>query len=117
MRGMMTATHGRETSHPIVVAEIHGPGYRGAVLSGELHLRHRKECPEWLANRLPPFPAPFITVIGQPHSSLAPDCPHDRSPAIRSRQIAYCATEEEAVAQLHAWEQAYRGKREEEDKA
>ena len=109
-----------ERSHPAIVAEVRGTGvggaeYLGVVWDAALHKQHEKDCPfDAQSAGWPPKPPPtgaFRVNWASPAPARAyQHCPHDRLPDvyIDTHHFLDFDDEEEAVAQMRAWEEEAR---------
>ena len=109
-----------ERSHPAIVAEVRGTDvggaeYIGVVWSAALARQHKKECP-FDTNGPGKITLPSATKAFRANwastapTRVYPHCPHDRLPEVYPLTIRYidCDDEEEAVAQMRAWEEEAR---------
>lgn len=109
-----------ERSHPSIVAEVRGTGvggdeYLGVVWSAALLKQHERECPFGARvvgrSRMPRLTRAFRVNWASPAPTrIHPHCPHDHLPEVYPGTVRYLDfdNEEEAVAQMRAWEEEAR---------
>ena len=109
-----------ERSHPAIVAEVRGADrsgdeYIGVVSSAALALQHIQNCPFDTNSpgkiKLPPTTKVFrANWAYTAPTRIYPHCPHDHLPEVYPWTFRYMDfdDQEEAVAQMRAWEEKAR---------
>ncbi len=120
---MSTDIHGRETSHPVNVAEVMADDMRAAVVDREAILAHIAICPEYAAfavasNVVQSYRRRFEIMLGtiRMNGDYPGTCPHQRDlqPWWLDKS-EFADTYGEAVALMHQW--VAEAQRKEEDTA